>query len=411
MHAMKEKKSTRPAKSKAEFDDIAVFSDLGSLFSSTFELGRTLQETVAIMDRAIKPDACFIYLLDKATGELTLSAAKATGAPAVGHVRFQIGEGLTGWVAKNHRTVAIEKNAHKDPRFLSILPEDKFEAFIGVPVMSKNDTIGVMNIQFKKAQKFSERLPRLLAAVGRQIGAAIEASRLYGETRQRTRTLEALQAVSHTLAQDRYPEEIMQMIVNMTAQMMGSSICSVMLLDEKGQELKIVAAHALDPAYLHKPPVKVHGSLTGRAVTSKHPVATRDVRKEASYQFRDLAMRQGLVSLLSVPMLYKSKVLGVFNAYSAEEHTFTADEISFVQSVANQCAAAIENTRLLSEKLAAQEALETRKIIERAKGLLMQQRGLNEQQAFREIQQQSMDRRKTMKEIGEALILAYEMKS
>jgi GAF domain-containing protein len=135
----------------------------------------------------------------------------------------------------------------------------------------------------------------------------------------------------------------------------------------------------------------------------------KDVRKESSYQFRDIAIKQGLISLLSVPMMYKGKVLGVLNVYTPMEHHFSDDETSFAKSVANQCAAAIENTRLLSEKLAAQEALETRKLVERAKGILMKQKGLPEPDAFREIQRQSMDRRKSMKEISEAIILAHEM--
>ena len=108
-------------------------------------------------------------------------------------------------------------------------------------------------------------------------------------------------------------------------------------------------------------------------------------------------------------MLYKDKALGLINIYRSTEHIFSNDEISFAQSVANQCAAAIENTRLLSEKLAAQEALESRKLVERAKGILMQQKHITEQESFREIQRQSMDRRKSMKEISEAIILAHEM--
>jgi GAF domain-containing protein len=170
-----------------------------------------------------------------------------------------------------------------------------------------------------------------------------------------------------------------------------------------------VASQSLDPGYRDKPPVNVHGSSSGRAVLTKKPVQFKDVRKEPSYQFRDLAIKQGLVSLLSVPMLYKDKVLGLINVYRPIEHIFSEDEVSFAQSVANQCASAIENTRLLSEKLAAQEALESRKLIERAKGILMQLRQMNESEAFREIQRQSMDRRKSMKEISEAIILAHDM--
>jgi len=390
-------------------DEVQVISDLSNLFSSTLELDQTLHETISLVNKVTQADACFLYLYDLARNDLVLSASKTPHPQEIGHLRINMEQGITGWVAKHRKLVAISKGAHKDPRFIGTLPEDKYEAFLSVPILIKNNMVGVINIQHKKPQAYSKRLISLMSTIGRQVGGAIETARLYNETRQRAKALEALTAVSHTLVQDQYPEEIMQLIVNMTAQMMESNICSVMLFDEKKKELRIVAAHALDPQYKDKPPVKTQGSLTGRAVLTKQPVIIKDVQKEKAYQFRDLAIKQGLVSLLTVPMIYKNKVLGVFNSYTPEEHEFTRDEISFVQSVANQCAAVLENTRLLSEKLAAQEALESRKVIEKAKGILMRQKNIPEQEAFREIQRQSMDRRKSMKEISEAIILAHEM--
>lgn len=392
-----------------EWDELEIFSDLSSLFASTFELQHTLDETISLVSRLTKADACFLYLLDASTNDLVLSASKTPHPKEIGHLRIKMGEGITGWVAKHHKTVAISKGAHSDSRFIGALPEDRYEAFLSVPIQIKNNVVGVINVQHKKMHVHSSRFLNLLSTIGRQVGSAIETARLYKETQRRAKALEALNAVSHTITQDHYPEEIMQLIVNMTAQMMGSNICSIMILDEKSQELKVVASQSLDPAYRDKPPVKVHGSLSGKTVLTKQPVIVKDVRKETSYQFRDLAIKQGLVSLLSVPMMYKNKVLGIMNIYTPTEHHFTDDEASFAKAVANQCAAAIENTRLLSEKLAAQEALEARKTIERAKGILMKQKHITEPEAFREIQRQSMDRRKSMKEISEAIILAHEM--
>lgn len=399
----------KKSKIEEDWDELQVFSDLSSLFASTLELQQTLHETIGLVSRLTKADACFLYLLEPGTSDLVLSASKTPHPNEIGHLRIKMGEGITGWVARHHKSVAISKGAHEDPRFIGALPEDRYEAFLSVPVLIKNSVIGVINVQHKKAHVHSPRFVHLLSTIGRQVGAAIETARLYKETRRRARALEALTAVSHTITQDRYPDEIMQLIVNMTAQMMGSNICSIMILDEKNNELRVVASQSLDPAYRDKPPVKVNGSLSGKTVLTKQPVIVKDVRKESSYQFRDLAIKQGLVSLLSVPMMYKDKVLGIMNSYTPTEHHFSEDEISFAKSVANQCAAAIENTRLLSEKLAAQEALEARKLTERAKGILMKQKGLTESEAFREIQRQSMDRRKSMKEISEAIILAHEM--
>ena len=407
---MSKKTPDKQKKEKEEdWDELKIFSDLSTLFASTLELQPTLDETIHLVSRLTRADACFLYLLDHSSSDLVLSASKTPHPHEVGHLRLAMGEGITGWVAKHHKVVALAKDAQHDPRFRLALPEDGYEAFLSIPILIKNKLVGVINVQHIKSHVHSPRLVNLLSTIGRQVGAAIETARLYDETRRRAKTLEALKAVSHTLNQDRYPEEIMQLIVNMTAQMMGSNICSIMILDEKSQELRVVAAQSLDPAYREKPPVKVNGSLSGKTIQTKTPVTVPDVRKETSYQFRDLALKQGLVSLLSVPMLYKDKALGVVNTYTPTEHRFTTEEISFVQSVANQCASAIENTRLLSEKLAAQEALEARKAIERAKGILMKQKNIPEADAFREIQRQSMDRRKSMKEISEAIILAHEM--
>jgi GAF domain-containing protein len=153
----------------------------------------------------------------------------------------------------------------------------------------------------------------------------------------------------------------------------------------------------------------VDQSLSGRAVLEKKPIVVADVRKDKRFSYPDIAVSEGLVSLLSLPMMFKDKVLGVINTYSAQEYDFSKDDISVLQSVANQCASAIMQTRLLQEKLSAQEALETRKLVERAKGALMKKRGLSEPDAFREIQKQSMDRRKSMKEIAEAILLAEDL--
>ncbi|MFN3966558.1 MAG: ANTAR domain-containing protein, partial [Endomicrobiia bacterium] len=102
--------------------------------------------------------------------------------------------------------------------------------------------------------------------------------------------------------------------------------------------------------------------------------------------------------------------IGVVNSYTATEHKFSEDEIKILQSVANQAAVAIENTKLMEEILAAHEALEIRKLVERAKGILMKELGLDEDKAYKIIHRQSMDTGIPMKKIAEAIILNHELK-
>jgi len=133
------------------------------------------------------------------------------------------------------------------------------------------------------------------------------------------------------------------------------------------------------------------------------------VTKDPGYMYPDLARKEGLCSLLSVPMLVKDKPIGVINSYTSNEHLFSAEEIKVLQAVASQAAIAIENTTLMEKSFEMQEALEVRKLVERAKGLLMRSKQIAEEDAFRIMQRQSMDTRRSMREIAEAILLAGEL--
>lgn len=392
-------------------EELELLHKISQIVGSTLELKTILQEIVSLVSGLTRADACFIYLYEPAQGSLVLSASKTPHPGEIGRLRLKMGEGLTGWVAEHKRPLAIAEKAHDDQRFklFQNLPEDKFESFLSVPILIKDNVVGVINVQHRKTHTHTERTQKLLTTIARQVGGAIENARLYEETRRRAQAIQTLSAVSHTVASDRYSDEILQLIVNMTAGLLKSKICSVMLLNEDGTELRIAATQSLSDAYRNKPSIRVDQSLSGQAVLQKKPLIVLDVRTDKRFSFRDIAVAEGLVSLLSVPMMHKDKVLGVLNTYTAEEYAYSKDDISILQSVANQSASAIMQTRLLQEKLAAQDQLETRKLVERAKGVLMKKRGLSEPDAFREIQKQSMDRRKSMKEIAEAILLADDL--
>ncbi|HEY5594560.1 MAG TPA: GAF and ANTAR domain-containing protein, partial [Nitrospiria bacterium] len=306
----------------------------------------------------------------------------------------------------------IAKDASDDPRFKVFhnLPEDRYHAFLSVPVISKNEVIGVINVQHKRPHHHSAGELALLTTIGHQVGGAIENARLYEEMRKKAMQIETLSLVSKTIASNRYLKEILQLIVAMTAEMMNSTICSIMLLDEDKQELEIVATQSLSEEYRKKPNLKVGQSISGRAVKEKRPIAVLDVTREPGYMYADLARKEGLCSLLSVPMMIRDRAVGVTNSYTSHEHTFYDEEIKILQAVANQAAVAIENTKLIRRSNEMQEALENRKIVERAKGVLMREKKIAEEEAFRILQRQSMNTRKSMKEIAEAVILASEIK-
>lgn len=216
--------------------------------------------------------------------------------------------------------------------------------------------------------------------------------------------------ISQSLVSKSYLNEILQLIVTMTASVLQSKICSLMLLDQDKQELAIAATQALSTEYLNKPNVKVGESVSGRAVLEKKPITVLDVTKEKSYMYPDVAKKEGVVSMISVPMIMGDKVIGVINSYLTQPHAYTETEIKMLQVVANQAAVAIENTKLRQENIEAKQALEERKVVDRAKSLLMEKDGLKESEAYKLLQKTSRDHRKSMAEVANAILLAYSLR-
>jgi signal transduction protein with GAF and PtsI domain len=217
--------------------------------------------------------------------------------------------------------------------------------------------------------------------------------------------------ISQSIVSEKYLDEILDLIVVITAEMLNSKICSIMLLDEKKESLVIRATQALSENYRKKPNVKVNQSLSGEVLKNKKPLVVYDVRQEEKYMFSELAKKEGLSSMLIAPMVVKNKAVGIINIYTKTLHKFTKEEIDIIQLVANQAAVAIENTKLMEETIKAKEALEARKVIDRAKGILMEMCNISEDAAYKLIHKKSMDSAKPMKDIAEAIILTSELKN
>jgi signal transduction protein with GAF and PtsI domain len=220
-----------------------------------------------------------------------------------------------------------------------------------------------------------------------------------------------LSKISQTIVSDLYLEDILKLIVMVTAEVMSSKICSLMLLDEERKELVVRATQSVSEAYNKKPNVKLGEGIAGKVALENRPITILDVKNDAQYRNKDIAINEKLSSLLSIPLSVKGKVIGVLNTYTSKPHKFTKEEISLLGTVANQAAIVIENARLITKSKMIEEELQTRKLIERAKGILMKSLNISEEEAFSKIQKQAMNMRKTMREIAEAVILSKQITS
>lgn len=223
--------------------------------------------------------------------------------------------------------------------------------------------------------------------------------------------IELLSKVANLITSGLYLEELLRIIVNVTAEIMNSKICSLMLLGHENRELVVRATQSISESYNKKPNLKLGEGIAGIVAQEKKTICVLDVKLDERYLNRDIAKKEGLCSLASVPLAVKNKVIGVLNVYTSKKHQFTKPELNVLTAVASQAAVAIENAELTLKVRSAEEALTIRKLVERAKDILSQEAGLSSAEAFRLIQRQSMDSRKSMRDIAEAIILTHDIKN
>jgi len=221
--------------------------------------------------------------------------------------------------------------------------------------------------------------------------------------------IEALTRISRAITSDRYIEDILRLVVTATAETMRSKICALWLLEEDESTLKLRATQSISEDYLRERSLKIGEGVVGKVALAKQSRVVLNVLEDPDYKEKELAKKEGLVSMLSAPMVVKDRVIGVINCYTSYRHEFTETEKNVLITVANAAAVAIENTELMVKSKVIREELESRKTIDRAKDVLMAQRGFSGAEAYRWIQKRSMDARKSMREVAEAILLTQEV--
>jgi signal transduction protein with GAF and PtsI domain len=224
--------------------------------------------------------------------------------------------------------------------------------------------------------------------------------------------IKALMDISRAITSDLYLEDILKLIVMVTARVTGVEICSLWLIDERVNPtmIRLKASQTINPEYMKDRSLNMDEGVVGFVATHKRPLIVENVLDEPRFKEKEMAKKVGLVSMVSVPLQVKDeKVIGVLNCFTASRYKFSETEVNLIITVANQAAVAILNTELMVKTKVVQEELETRKLVERARDVLMNRRNKTGEEAYHWIRKRSMDTRKSMRCVAEAIILLEEL--
>jgi uroporphyrinogen-III synthase len=164
-----------------EHTDVAFLHATTGRIAQTIPVGEILKEVVEFVTSVTQCDSCFVYALEG--DDLVLGASKNPYPEVVDRVKMKTAQGVTGWVGKHGKSLAISQAAYKDPRFrlFNELPEDRFEAFLSVPVIMCGRLLGIVNLQSRAEHQYTEHEISLVSMIGFLAGAKIERARLESE--------------------------------------------------------------------------------------------------------------------------------------------------------------------------------------------------------------------------------------
>ena len=170
--------------------DIDFLHDISSRMAAADPLHEVLAQIVEFASALVKCDSCFVYVVEN--DELVLRASKNPHAEVIDRLKLRMGQGITGWVAEHREPVAVSRNASQDGRFkfFNELPEDTYQAFLSVPILSRGRAVGVINVQHRQSHTYTHRQIRMISTIGFLVGAEIEVARLEVENSQLLQQLE-----------------------------------------------------------------------------------------------------------------------------------------------------------------------------------------------------------------------------
>jgi len=224
--------------------------------------------------------------------------------------------------------------------------------------------------------------------------------------------IKALMDISQAVTSDLFLEDVFKLIVMVVAKVTEVDICSLWLVDEDSNPAKIrlKATQAIEPEYVIDRSLNLDEGVVGHVATTQQPLIIADVLQCEMFKEKEMARKLGLVSMVGVPLHgKKDKIIGVLNCFTSTPHEFSRTDVNLLTTVANQAAVAIRNTELIVKTKIIEEELKARKKIERAKEIIMERQSLNGDEAYKWIRKRSMDSRKTLLEVAEAILLSNEL--
>ena len=294
-----------------------------------------------------------VILINPTTELLEILAARGLSSSAR-RLQLKVGEGITGWVARQGQPARVG-DVRRDRRY--VRARGRVRSELAVPLEVHGELRGVINVDSDRCDAFGPADEALLQELAGQAAGVIENTWHFEQLRLRSLHLESLVTVGQAINSALHLEDALQRITQEACRFMRARVVSLLLLDPTGEWLDLKASAGAGERYVSKPRLSVAESLVGVVVRRRKPLQVANVHASTRYQNLEVARQEGLVSLLSVPLVHGGQCIGALNVYQGQPHRFSNDDIRVLSALADLSALAIEKARLYERIVDVEEQL------------------------------------------------------
>ncbi len=326
---------------------LTLLIEVTERINSTLDLDELLGRIAEIVKRAIDYEVFAILLLNEKTQELRVHFSQGHPRELVRNLRIKVGEGIVGRAAQTRRSVLVNDVKH-EPAYIPSLPAMRSE--LAVPLLFKGRLIGVIDLEAKQLDFFNDSHVSLLELLASRMALAIENARLYRRTLRQARTLQLLNEISRELSSVLVLGELRK-IGTLTKKLVDYHRFGILLTDDKTQTFNAVISLKQDERMPERSTVNFGQGIVGAAASLRRPVVVADVSKDPRY----ISVNPETRSEMTVPLIYRDRVIGVVDLESPHPNYFNDEHVRIFSTLAPQIAITIENARLY-ERVARSEA-------------------------------------------------------
>ena len=341
------------AQSRRRVNELTALQRISRQLSSTLELDKLLPMIVEETVAATPATHGALLLVDENTGKLALREAYGYTPDQIMAYKtldFESTKTIVGRVRETGQP-ALVADVSQDADYFALVPETRSE--VAVPIRMGNVVVGVLNLEARTPQTFTEADVHFLEAIADQAALALANAQLYTATdrtlARRVEELGAMSEITRELASTLDLHRVLDLLIGRAIQATGATSALAGLYDPDTDTLELLAQRNYPTLITPEGDMQrpSPGGITMRVVRTGRPALVPDVTKDPDY----VPALPDTRSQLTVPIRYENQVLGVLNLESNRPAAFTTDNLAFVENLANQAAVAVRNARLYDQEL------------------------------------------------------------